>query len=374
LSTALAFLAGPAAPDYGALLSRLRWRRAIAADRETELSGEESAAGAFAGSPLWVVVRDVGALPARCEGWMETRPGPGEAVLSARLVPELPSGVGAHTLRELETARWHASGVAGQAAAALTFRPDDFSPRAAETVDAFLARVASAAFEARAGAGIGAVALEDPSETVRPELLRRLPSGMRRLADVGCGAGATGAEAKRRAPGLAVTGIEKDLAAAGRARRRLDRVLVGDAATVLRELARAGESFDAFLLGDVLEHTGDPIAVLSAARAAAGPGASLVASVPNAGHLSLVRDLVLGRFDPVPAGLLDAGHLRWFTKPFLAEALDEAGWTVGAIDAVPNVLPPDAEAFLATLGPWPSLDRASLFAYQWIADARAGAV
>jgi hypothetical protein len=83
-----------------------------------------------------------------------------------------------------------------------------------------------------------------------------------------------------------------------------------------------------------------------------------------------VRDLVLGRFDAVPAGLADAGHLRWFTRASLGEALEEAGWRVDAIESWPGVPAPESDRFLAALSGWPGLDRESLATYQWIAVAR----
>ncbi len=88
------------------------------------------------------------------------------------------------------------------------------------------------------------------------------------------------------------------------------------------------------------------------------------------GHLSLVRDLVLGRFDPLPAGLADSGHLRWFTRTSLAEALEEAGWTDVTIEAQESVPAPGAEEFLRWARAWPGSDGESLTTYQWIALAR----
>src|SRR5262249_50892892 len=147
----------------------------------------------------------------------------------------------------------------------------------------------------------------DPSEIERPELTRRVPSDRRRLLDVGCGAGGTSAALARRIPGLSTTGIERDPDAAARAAGRPRRGLREDGGEALARLAIEGAAFDAFLFADVLEHLDDPAGALKKARALASPGAVLVASVPNAGHLSLARDLARGRFDPVPAGLADAG-------------------------------------------------------------------
>ena len=137
----------------------------------------------------------------------------------------------------------------------------------------------------------------------------------------------------------------------------------------LAVLGSEGERFDAFLFADVLEHLEDPAGALSLARALAHPGATLVASVPNVGHLSLARDLLLGRFDPVPAGLADAGHLRWFTRRSLAATVEEAGWRLSLIEAVPGAPAPEEEPFLAWARRWPSADPHALRTYQWIAVA-----
>jgi cellulose synthase/poly-beta-1,6-N-acetylglucosamine synthase-like glycosyltransferase len=39
----------------------------------------------------------------------------------------------------------------------------------------------------------------------------------------------------------------------------------------------------------------------------------VVASVPNAPHWTMRSNLLPGRFDYQPAGIIDATHLRWFT-------------------------------------------------------------
>ncbi|MEP6801244.1 MAG: methyltransferase domain-containing protein [Acidobacteriota bacterium] len=362
MTTGLAFLESRERPDYGHRFSRLRWRRAVAADREAIVDPVEDANRAFAGAEVWALVLAPAAVPAGAFSFAAVPQGP--PALARRLGTQDGSAT-SHTLRELESAGPARSAVPGEAPL-VAFRLEGCSPRAGESVETFAARLAA---DPRAAPleHFAALVADDPSERARPELIDRVPRGIRRLADVGCGAGATGAALRKNHPGLEVTGIERDAVAAGRARPRLDRVLSGDAGEVLSELGRSGERFDAFLFGDVLEHTGDPIAVLAAARSAASPGARLVVSVPNAGHLSVIRDLILGRFDPAPAGLLDAGHLRWFTRSFLAECLDEAGWRVDSIEAVEGAIAPDAPGFLQSLAGWPGLDAALLSVYQWIA-------
>jgi SAM-dependent methyltransferase len=168
-----------------------------------------------------------------------------------------------------------------------------------------------------------------------------------------------------------VTGIEWDAALAGRARSRCDRVVEGDLARSLPVLEREGERFDAIVFADVLEHLDDPVAALTAARRVAAAGARLLVSVPNVGHLSIARDLVAGRFDPIPAGLTDARHLRWFTRLSLEEALQEAGWRDVTIEGEAGAPAPDASGFLALASAWPDCDRESLATYQWIAAGTA---
>jgi SAM-dependent methyltransferase len=358
--------AGSAGPlDYGRRLCRLRWRRAFPETRTREASTGDSAAEALSSAGAWIAVRDEMALP--LPGAHVTLQAGVVALPASRAVS--PSAV-PHTLRELEEAPLEPRpGVDLGPVPALAFSTSDFPPSAGETLGAFLERLCRPPTPSEVAPGFALFAVEDPFERERPDVTRRIALRAGRLLDVGCGAGAASSALKRERPGLVVEGIERDPVAAARAETRLDRVHLGDALTTLSRLAAAGERFDAFVFADVLEHLEDPIAALALARRLAAPGACLVASVPNVGHVSIVRDLVFGRFDPVPAGLADAGHLRWFTRHSLAEALEEAGWSVQAIEAETGAPARETESFLAWFRDWPDLDRESLGTYQWIAVA-----
>ena len=361
----IGFLAERGALDYGRRLARLRWRRRFPGCPAGDVARQAEASAALSASHRWVLVRDENALPTP---GAPPEVAPGRVVLAASVSPAAAPFV--HTLRELEGTPRVPQSEAGTDAAscpALSFSVADFPPRPGETVAQYVGRLLSPAtphvfgFAALSFDGVGGE---------RPEVVGLLPPAIIRLLDVGCASGEAGSAVRRARPGAVVTGIERDPLAVGRARARLDRVIEGDAPAALAELARAGERFDAFLFADVLEHLEDPIGALAAARELATPEATLVASVPNAGHLSLVRDLVLGRFDPLPAGLADAGHLRWFTRASLADALDEAGWLALSIEALAGAPPPDPGPFLDLASEWPEADPATLLAYQWLAVAR----
>jgi len=339
LKRALAFLS-PAPADYGSRLNRLRWARAAGAAHVADWEAGESARAVLREIDDWTVVRSAAALP-----------------------HSRPEGVVSHTLRELESS---ASGAPpDDPPVALAFRVSNSPPAADETIESYVGRLQWLPGCRR----LAGMVVADPSERERPEVTSRLPTGPARILDVGCGSGGL-ALARARHPRWKVTGIEKDPRLAALAKERCDTVIPGDLTDVLARLSSAGESFDAIVFADVLEHLEDPVAALSQARRLAGPETVLVVTVPNVGHVSVVRDLLLGRHDPVPAGLCDSGHLRWFTRSSVVEAIEEAGWTVASLDAEPGAPAPDCEAFLELAAGWPDADRGSLGTYQWIATAR----
>jgi len=50
-----------------------------------------------------------------------------------------------------------------------------------------------------------------------------------------------------------------------------------------------------------------------------------VLSVPNVGHHAIIEDLLAGRWDYLPVGLLCSTHYRFFTRRTLEDTLRAAG-------------------------------------------------
>lgn len=162
----------------------------------------------------------------------------------------------------------------------------------------------------------------------RAEVLAHLPRPVGRALDVGCGEGGA-ASVLRDAGATWISGIEILEEPAARAAEVYDEVLVGDA---LEQLDNASGPFQSVLCYDVLEHLYDPLALVAALRRHTSPGAHLHVSVPNASHISLLRDLIFrGTFGYTPFGHRDATHLRWFTRRDIIGLVREAGWTVVAV-------------------------------------------
>lgn len=159
----------------------------------------------------------------------------------------------------------------------------------------------------------------------RADVIELLPRPLGHVLDVGCGEG--GANEPLRAAGATrISGIELLPEPAERARERYDEVAVGDALQVVDQL---DGPFDTTLCYDVLEHLVDPAALLRRLLEASRPGGTLHVSVPNASHVSLLRDLILrGTFGYAPFGHRDATHLRWFTRKDIVALVGECGWHV----------------------------------------------
>jgi SAM-dependent methyltransferase len=154
----------------------------------------------------------------------------------------------------------------------------------------------------------------------RPEVAALVPGGCRRVLEIGCGTGQLGRLLKAR--GHHVTGVELIAGAADEARCWLDEVVIAD---VEAGLPFAPGDFDCVVCADVLEHLVDPWRVLREAAGLLAPGGCVVASVPNVQNFDVLWRLARGRWDYRERGLLDRGHLRFFTLATIAGLFAQAG-------------------------------------------------
>ena len=128
------------------------------------------------------------------------------------------------------------------------------------------------------------------------------------------------------AAGHHVTGV--DVVASPRSpRTRVDRFVRG---RPRRRAARGGprrRPYDLVVAADVLEHVRDPLrAPAPRSTSVLAPGGRLLVSVPNFGHWYPRLRVLLGRFDYDRRGILDAGHVRFFTRRSFERLLHRSGW------------------------------------------------
>lgn len=163
----------------------------------------------------------------------------------------------------------------------------------------------------------------------RDDAVAMLSSAPRFALDVGCASGGTAHSLKEAYPECKLWGIEPRAEAAERARRGMDKVIVGtfDSVDWAAQGVRPGE-IDAVFLLDVLEHMYNPWRTLAALRELVSPQAQIVISLPNVRNMLLIRDLMNGYWRYRDTGLLDSTHIRFFTQHEALRLLYQTGYRV----------------------------------------------
>jgi glycosyltransferase involved in cell wall biosynthesis len=137
--------------------------------------------------------------------------------------------------------------------------------------------------------------------------LRRRPPAAR-ILDLGCSDGQLGEQI--RLLGHEVIGV--DAVEHQGARERLNGFVVSDLNVGIPPTV--GRGYDVVLAADVIEHVRHPGRLLVDARQCLQEGGSIIASVPNFGHWYPRVRVATGTFDYDRRGILDEGHVRFFTR------------------------------------------------------------
>src|SRR3954451_4046195 len=203
-------------------------------------------------------------------------------------------------------------------------------------------------------------------ERARPEILVHVPASARRVLDLGCATGTTGAALKAR-QAAHVTGVELEPAYAEEARTRLDEVIEGDV-----EHAQPPGTFDTLIAADILEHLRDPWTTLRRYAQLLEPHGTAVISLPNVGHWSTYANLARGTWPRKHEGIFDATHLRWFTLRDARALLLQAGLQPTAVVRRGWILQRGSrlDALVPPLLRIPAVR--TLFSFQYVIAARLG--
>ncbi|MEW6694996.1 MAG: methyltransferase domain-containing protein [Pseudomonadota bacterium] len=174
-------------------------------------------------------------------------------------------------------------------------------------------------------------AFDPVGESWPARLLRQVEPGAKVL-ELGPGPGAMTRVLKDR--GHRVVTVERDPGALPLLRALGVSVIEADLNETSSWLNALGdERFDTVLACDVFEHLVRPDEVLKALTKVMHPQGHLIVSVPNVAHVGLMASLRLGHFDYVDKGLLDATHLRFFTRRSFERLLLENAWLPIHIEA-----------------------------------------
>ncbi len=176
----------------------------------------------------------------------------------------------------------------------------------------------------------------DYYSNVRYEMVPFLPPQFSRVLEVGCGEGFFALLLERQCE---TWGVEMNPLAAGRAKTRMNRVLVGTFEAVQAELPE--HYFDLVVCNDVIEHMPDPEAFLAAVKTRMVPGAFMIVSLPNMRHWEVLRQLLIHKdWRYANEGILDRTHLRFFTEKSIRRLFEQSGFDIVRISGINGVFDP----------------------------------
>lgn len=132
-----------------------------------------------------------------------------------------------------------------------------------------------------------------------------------RILEIGCGMGATLGYLQNKYPSAEVYGIELMENVAGIGQKYLPNIIAGNIEYM--EIPYEENFFDYIICADVLEHLHEPERIVSLLGRYLKPDGSIIASIPNIMHYSVMLDLLKGNFTYQDSGILDRTHLHFFT-------------------------------------------------------------
>ncbi|MCB4790970.1 MAG: class I SAM-dependent methyltransferase [Elusimicrobia bacterium] len=168
------------------------------------------------------------------------------------------------------------------------------------------------------------------TESIRKDILPLIREKVDTALEVGCSYGNTLSWLKQEGYCKKAFGIEINENAAKIASQRLDGAYHGNIEKM--DVPIAAGSIDLLLCLDVLEHLFDPWAALKKLKDLMSPNGTLIVSIPNVQHFSIVLPLFFkGQWDYSGSGTLDKTHLRFFTGRTLREMITNSGFQIEII-------------------------------------------
>jgi 2-polyprenyl-3-methyl-5-hydroxy-6-metoxy-1,4-benzoquinol methylase len=158
------------------------------------------------------------------------------------------------------------------------------------------------------------------------EDLIALTSWQGKVLELGCANGLMAKTCKEKGYDVTWIGIDMHKSALVNASDSLDLAIQAD---IQKNFPFSeGTRFNRIVCADVLEHIPYPWELLARLRQYISPDGLLVASFPNVGHWAIIEDLIAGRWDETPSGILCVTHLRFGTKKSWQRWFEKSGWEV----------------------------------------------
>lgn len=132
------------------------------------------------------------------------------------------------------------------------------------------------------------------------------------------------------------------------------------------------EKFDYIIFGDVLEHLRDPQKIIwFCKRNLLKEHGHIIASIPNVMHISVMQQLLNGRFEYQDMGLLDRTHIHFFTYYEILLMFQEEGYTMEEIGSTTMNLTEEQEKLeMKLLEISQNVEKYMYDTYQYVVKAR----
>lgn len=188
-----------------------------------------------------------------------------------------------------------------------------------------------------------------------------------RVLEVGCDLGVTLLEIKDRYPNSQIYGLEINEASADIA-KHLAEVKVGNIED--KSIPFDGK-FDYIIFGDVLEHLRDPQGVVRFCKEKLSEHGCILTSIPNLMHVSVMEQLLHGRFQYTDTGLLDRSHIHFFTYYEILLMFQAEGYKMEEIKTTSVVITKEQEELAQKLLELSDgVDMHMYHTYQYLVKAR----
>jgi len=167
--------------------------------------------------------------------------------------------------------------------------------------------------------------------------IARLVAPRSRVLDVGCSIGTLG-EYLTKEKACLVDGVDSSTEALEIARPHYREIRLADLEKDSLTDLYEKHSFDFIVLADVLEHLRQPADTLIQARELLDSDGKIIISIPNIAYVGIVLEMLRGNFEYRDQGLLDATHVRFFTRRSMKQLLNNLGLECTLVDLVETSL------------------------------------
>lgn len=163
----------------------------------------------------------------------------------------------------------------------------------------------------------------------REDIIQFIPLGIKKTLEFGCGQGDFSLLVKNKFK-TESWAVELHSESGDIASQKLDKVICGDAIESIDKLP--DNYFDVIIFLDILEHLNDPYTLLNRCKCKLSENGVVIASIPNIRYYSAFKSYLFNaKWEYKQHGIMDIGHLRFFTHSSIIDLFESLDYTIKTI-------------------------------------------